>query len=102
MPPPERRSSLKKEGNKPDFSDRKDRFFVGKAKTNPVSQISDLIRSLKELVFDGPYSDNKHQFMMKEQRRLTILTPHERDISREFLVRILRPAKIAPNDWEQF
>jgi predicted RNA binding protein YcfA (HicA-like mRNA interferase family) len=38
--------------------------------------------------------------MLKDQQRLTIPNPHEGDISREFLIRILRQAKINFDDWE--
>jgi len=68
----------------------------------PLSAIKrrDLIYYLKQLGFTGPYSGKKHQFMLKDQQRLTIPNPHEGDISREFLIRILRQAKINFDDWE--
>ena len=36
----------------------------------------DLIRYLKELGFEGPYSGGKHQYMVREQIRLALPNPH--------------------------
>ncbi len=61
----------------------------------------DLIRYLKQLGFDGPYSGGKHQFMSKGDITLRLPNPHQGDIGREFLARILRQAKINRDEWEQ-
>lgn len=61
----------------------------------------DLIRYLKQLGFDGPYSGKKHQFMLKDSLRLTIPNPHQGDISINLLAKILRQAKIDRDDWDQ-
>ncbi|MGI0482651.1 type II toxin-antitoxin system HicA family toxin [Geminocystis sp. CENA526] len=66
---------------------------------NPISR-KQLIRCLKKFGFDGPYSGGKHQYMIKENLRLTIPNPHQKDISSPLLARILRQAKIAKEDWE--
>jgi len=66
---------------------------------NPISR-KQLIRSLKKFGFDGPYSGGKHQYMIKENLRLTIPNPHQKDISPSLLARILRQAKISKEDWE--
>ncbi len=50
----------------------------------------DLIRSFKELGFDGPYSGKRHQFMVRNDVTVWLPNPHEGDIGRDFLVRILR------------
>ena len=59
-----------------------------------------LIRNLKKLGFDGPYSGGKHQYLIKENMRLTIPNPHQKDISPHLLARILRQAKISKKEWE--
>ena len=59
----------------------------------PISRW-DLIRYLKALGFQGPFSGNRHSFMSKNNITLRIPNPHEGDIGREFLARILRQAKI--------
>jgi len=66
---------------------------------NPISR-KQLIRSLKKFGFDGPYSGGKHQYMIKDNLRLTIPNTHQKDISPSLLARILRQAKITKEDWE--
>ncbi len=61
----------------------------------------DLIRNLKQLGFDGPYSGGKHQFMIKGQIRLTIPNPYVSDISTGLLIRILKQADISKDDWQK-
>ena len=60
----------------------------------------DLIRYLKRLGFDGPFAGGRHQFMIKGETKLAIPNPHQGDISRDLLVRILRQAGIDRDDWE--
>jgi predicted RNA binding protein YcfA (HicA-like mRNA interferase family) len=62
---------------------------------------SDLIQYLKRMGFDGPYSGGKHQFMVKEGLRLTIPNPHQGDIGKALLIKILRQAQISREDWER-
>jgi len=61
----------------------------------------DLVRYLRQLGFDGPYSGGKHQFMLKGDLTLRIPNPHQGDIGRELLARLLRQAGIGKDDWEQ-
>ncbi len=41
---------------------------------------SDFIRRLRKLGFEGPFSGGKHQFLVREGRRLTIPTNSEYSI----------------------
>ena len=66
----------------------------------PISR-NDLIRALREAGFDGPYSGGKHPFMIKGDLTLTLPNPHQGDIGRELLVRILRQAGISREEWEK-
>jgi predicted RNA binding protein YcfA (HicA-like mRNA interferase family) len=61
----------------------------------------DLIRYLKQLGFDGPYSGTKHQFMIEGDTKLIIPNPHQGDISKNLLAEILRQAGISREDWEK-
>ena len=61
----------------------------------------DLIRYLRELGFDGPYVGGKHEYMVRGQVRLAIPNPHQSDIGRELLERILRQAGISREEWER-
>jgi predicted RNA binding protein YcfA (HicA-like mRNA interferase family) len=61
---------------------------------------SDLVYYLKQLGFNGPFSGGKHQYMQKNDLTLTLPNPHKSDIGSEFLLRILKQAKISRKDWE--
>ncbi len=66
----------------------------------PISR-KDLVRYLRKMGFDGPYSGGKHQFMLKGDVTLIIPNPHKGDIGRELLARILHQAGISRKEWEQ-
>ena len=66
----------------------------------PISR-ADLIRSLRNLGFDGPYVGGKHQYMIRGQLRLVLPNPHQGEISMALLTRILRQAGIDREDWER-
>ena len=61
----------------------------------------DLIRYFRQLGFDGPYSGGSHQFMMKDTLSIRIPNPHQTDIGKELLIRILKQAGIDRKDWEK-
>lgn len=61
----------------------------------------ELVRYLRVLGFEGPYSGKKHQFMLKGVVRLRIPNPHQRDIGKELLSRILKQAGIDRETWEK-
>jgi len=61
----------------------------------------ELITKLRGFGFDGPFSGDKHQFMIKSSLKLRIPNPHgSRDISYPLLKEILRQADISTEDWE--
>lgn len=61
----------------------------------------DLIKNLRRLGFEGPYSGGKHQFMQKQNVRLRISNPHQGDIGKHLLARLLKQAGISKAEWEQ-
>lgn len=61
----------------------------------------DLIRYFRRLGFDGPYSGGNHQFMAKDTLTVRIPNPHQGDIGKELLIRILKQAGIERQDWEK-
>lgn len=61
----------------------------------------DLIRFLKVLGFDGPYTGGKHQFMVKDKIVLRIPNPHQKEIGKELLSRILRQGRINRDTWHK-
>jgi predicted RNA binding protein YcfA (HicA-like mRNA interferase family) len=53
------------------------------------------------LGFEGPYSGGKHQFIVKGDITIRISKPHQGDIGRELLRRILHQAGISRDDREK-
>lgn len=60
----------------------------------------DLIRALRELGFEGPYAGGRHEFIIKGALRLAIPNPHQDEISRALMARILKQADIDRQMWE--
>jgi predicted RNA binding protein YcfA (HicA-like mRNA interferase family) len=61
----------------------------------------ELIAYLRQLDFEGPYSGGRHQFMVKGNRSIRVPNPHQANIGRELLARILRQAGISKEEWEK-
>ncbi len=61
---------------------------------------NDLINYLRLLGFTGPYSGGKHQFMIKDNLRLTLPNPHQGDIGSNLLGKILKQAGISKEEWK--
>ena len=61
----------------------------------------ELIRVLRQLGFDGPFSGTRHQFMVRGALRLRVPNPHQSDIDRDLLAELLRQAEITRDEWEQ-
>jgi len=70
------------------------------SKLSPVS-FNELVRKLKALDFEGPFSGGKHLFMVKGDVRLTIPNPHRQDIGVDLLKRILRQGEIRRDEWNR-
>jgi len=60
----------------------------------------DLVAGLRGLGFEPPVSGGDHQYMKGRGRKLRIPNPHNDDIGRGLLVRILREAGIRREEWE--
>lgn len=61
----------------------------------------DMIHYLRELGFEGTYAGGKHQYVVKGEIKLTVPNPHESDIGRDLLARILRQGDIDRDEWER-
>ena len=66
----------------------------------PIKRV-DLIRSFKQLGFEGPYSGGRHQFMVRNDVTVRLPNPHQGDVGRDLLARIWRQAGIDKATWEQ-
>lgn len=58
-----------------------------------------LVKRLRRLGFDGPFSGGRHLFMTRDALTLRIPNPHRRDISKHLLAEILRQADISRDEW---
>ena len=65
----------------------------------PISR-SDLIRSLRRAGFAGPFVGTKHQLMLRGTVRVRVPNPHQGDVGRELLIRIIRQAGLSREEWE--
>lgn len=61
----------------------------------------DLIRYLRRLGFEGPYSGGNHQYMVRDKTRLVLPNPHRGDIGRGLLNKILAQAGVSRTTWER-
>ena len=66
----------------------------------PLS-FGELVKKLKVLGFDGPYPGGKHQFMLKDDLRLTLPNPHRQKIGVDLIKRLMRQAGINHKEWEE-
>ncbi|MBF0174941.1 MAG: type II toxin-antitoxin system HicA family toxin [Magnetococcales bacterium] len=66
----------------------------------PVDR-KDLIRHLRKIGFQGPFSGGRHAFMVRNDIVLHIPNPHRGAIGKELLIRLLRQGKISRQEWEQ-
>jgi predicted RNA binding protein YcfA (HicA-like mRNA interferase family) len=64
----------------------------------PISR-RELIRALRAVGFEGPFSGGKHQFMVQSDIVLTIPNPHGGDIGVGLLARVLRQAGVSRVEW---
>ena len=67
-------------------------------KLSPVSR-RELIRRLQGLGFEGPFSGGKHPQMRRGTLTLIVPNEHQGDISVGLLVRILKQAGVAREEW---
>jgi predicted RNA binding protein YcfA (HicA-like mRNA interferase family) len=61
----------------------------------------DLIKALKQAGFEGPFVGGKHEFLVKGELRLVVPNPHQSEIGKELLARILRQANLSRVGWEK-
>lgn len=64
----------------------------------PISH-RQLIKKLRELGFDGPFSGGRHQFMSRGNIDVHIPNPHQSDIGVALLKRILQQAGVSRDEW---
>lgn len=61
----------------------------------------ELIQYLRRLGFLGPFPGGRHQFMLRGDVAVVLPNPHQSDIGRDLLARILHQAGISRDEWER-
>lgn len=62
----------------------------------------ELIRRFRNLGYKGPFSGGRHQFMIKDRKKIRIPNPHKgKDVHISLLSEILRQARISKEDWKE-
>lgn len=61
----------------------------------------ELIRRLRLFGWEGEYQEGKHPFVVKLGVRVTIPNPHRGDLDWSLVKRILKDARIDPDEWER-
>lgn len=59
----------------------------------------DIVRRLRELGFEGPYSGGSHQYLVRKGLRVRVPNPHKGDVSVDLIARILRQAELSRDEW---
>ena len=67
---------------------------------SPIKR-KDFIKALKRAGFEGPFAGGKHEFLVKGELRLILPNPHQSEISKDLLSRILRQVHISREEWEK-
>jgi predicted RNA binding protein YcfA (HicA-like mRNA interferase family) len=62
---------------------------------------ADLIYYLRKAGFEDPKPGRKHAYMKRGSVKVRIPNPHEGDVSKDLLRRILRDALISREEWEK-
>ena len=57
------------------------------------------VACMRKFGFAGPYQEGKHPYMIKGSVTLTVPNPHEKEISQDLLVRLLRQAGVSRTQW---
>jgi predicted RNA binding protein YcfA (HicA-like mRNA interferase family) len=60
----------------------------------------DLIQALRRAGFEGPFPGGRHEFMVKGTLRLVLPNPHQGEIGKDLLARLLRQAGLDRQTWE--
>lgn len=68
-------------------------------KVGPIKR-RDFIQYLRQLGYEGPHEGGSHAYMLHGRTKVYIPNPHEGDISKQMLLRILKQAGISRSEWE--
>lgn len=58
------------------------------------------MRFFRKAGFEGPFTGAKHEFMVRDRHQVRLPNPHEGDLSKDLLIRLLKQAGITREEWE--
>ena len=58
-----------------------------------------LIRKLKKLNFEGPYTATRHEYMIKDAQKIFLPNPHGKDIGVPLIRRIVKQIDVSRKDF---
>ena len=61
----------------------------------------EMVRRFRALGWSGPYPGGKHPTVVKGETGIVIPNPHRGDIDWSLMKRVLKKAKIDPEDWDK-
>lgn len=59
-----------------------------------------LVQRLHKLGFSGPLSGGRHLYMVKGVHKVRIPNPHQKDIHKALIIKIIHQVGISPDEWE--
>lgn len=65
----------------------------------PVSRRK-LVQKLRKLGFVGPFSGGRHQFMERGNLRISVPSPHGKEIGAALIADLLREIRVTAEDFE--
>lgn len=60
-----------------------------------------MISYFRQLGFDGPFPGGNHLYMQKDKLRIRVPNPHQTDIDRNLLMKILQQGGLTREEWER-
>ena len=60
-----------------------------------------LIQRLNKLGFNGPYPGGRHLYMVKSILKIRIPNPHQKDISKPLVMKIIHQIGISVEEWDK-
>lgn len=60
-----------------------------------------LIQRLHKLGFNGPHPGGRHLYLVKSTLKIRIPNPHQKDISKSLVIKIIHQAEISVEEWDK-
>lgn len=60
-----------------------------------------LIQRFHNLGFNGPHPGGRHLYMVKDTHKVRIPNPHQKDISKPLVMKIIHQVGISVEEWDK-